>query len=242
MMQAAAREPTVWMVAALTFLMATASGDARAEPAPELQDACPAGDAERLAFLEGRLEDGAGYARKWWYAWNSVYVLGMGVESTRAALADDRGDRADRIASAIKSSIGLTRNLWAPTHAKNGIDELTALPADDPAGCTARLEKAEDLMRRNARQSRRERKSWQSHAFNVGINLGTGILVAELYDHDQAYVSAALGIVVGEIRNWSFPWHAEGDWKAYQEEFAQRPEVSWTLVPWGQGLMIVVEY
>jgi len=247
------------LLAVVALLGVSATGETiRAEDlgegnAPEERPAdapvrrCDPVDGERLAFLESRLEDNAPYARWWWRGWTGVYVGGMAFEGTRAALEDDRGKRANSIASAVKSTIGLTRAVLSQPEAKRGVADWADLPLDDPASCRDRLELAEERLRESAEQAEKERWSWIPHLFNFGLNAAGAVVVAESYDEDSAYWSGALGFAVGEIRIWSYPWHAEDDWKTYRRRFAAKPraeppETTLHLEPMPNGARLVVRF
>lgn len=218
-------------------------GDDADERQP-LLSGCDPFDRERLHFLEERLDDNGTYASRWWWTWNGVFVVGMGFQGTRAGFEDDRGKRADLIASAAKSTIGLARNLWAPPLAKLGTDQLPAL-GSDPNSCRARVEAAEERLRETAEEGHDERWGWKSHLGNVLLNMAAGVVVAEMYERDAAYLNAGIGIAVGEIRIFTFP-QAKDDLEDYERRFGSsvpaQPETSLHIAPWGQGARFVVNF
>lgn len=228
----------------LVLLLASSAGSrAGGEPLPAdpehaaYRDCAPP-TAERLAFLQTRLEENASYARWWWRGWTGVYVGGMAYEGVQAGLEDDRGERANHIASAVKATIGLARALLAPPEAREGA------VARDTRGCAETLQLAERRLRRSAEEARDERWGWIPHLANLGLNAAAAIVVAEMYDEDEAYWSGALGFAVGEIRLWTFPWQAEDDWETYRRRYdlAARPPVSWQLAPTHDGVALVVRF
>jgi hypothetical protein len=207
--------------------------------------ACSRDEAARIAFLEDRLDGNAPYARRWWWTWNVVYVGGMAYEGTQAALPDEREKRAAGIANAVKSAIGLTRALVARPTAMRGMEDMDA-EIENAEQCGERLALAEERLRESAREAEDERWGWVTHLGNFGLNAAAAITVAELYDYDEAYWRGALGFGIGEIRLWSYPWHAESDWESYQREFGERSvkttEASWTLEPSLHGVRLVVRF
>jgi hypothetical protein len=209
---------------------------------------CDPDDAERLVFLEGRLEENAPYARWWWRGWAGVYVTGIGLEGTRALLEDDQAKRANSLATVAKSTIGLGRALFSYPEAALGVRELEDPPIEDATTCRDRLELAEGRLRKAAEEAHDERWSWIPHAVNFGLNAGAAVFVAETYDHDEAYWSGALGLAVGEVRTWSYPWQAEDDWEQYESRFAEgeeapsEPEVTFDLEPTPNGARVVIRF
>jgi hypothetical protein len=224
------------------------AGTARAEQTPDAAlDRCESGTRDRLHFIEGHLDGARTYANRWWLAWNGVYTGGIVFEGGRAWMADDRGERADHVTSAVKSVIGLTENLLRPPPAKHGTRDLRGIATDSSDGCAQRLARAEEILRENAAESRRERWSWKPHAANLALNLAGALIVAEGFDESSGWTSGALGIAVGEGRIWSYPWQADGALEEYERRFPasglpSTPETTWRLESWGAGARVVVRY
>jgi hypothetical protein len=187
-------------------------------PDPALAS-CDAESAARLRFLEPRLAAQARYAGRWWWTWNAVYVGGIGYGAAAAGFGDERGERAGDAVDAVKSAIGLGRNLLAPPVAREGVKALHAMEPRQPGVCAARLAAAEDLLERAAQQAHRERRSWRVHLGNLALNLAGAIVVAEGFDEGSGWGSGALGFVVGEIRIWTYPWQAERTRTEYERRF-----------------------
>jgi hypothetical protein len=210
-------------------------------------DACDTGTSQRIRFIEDHLDGKRRYANRWWMTWNGVYVGGILYGGGRAAMEGDAGERADYVVSAVKSGIGLGQNLWDPPPAREGADALHDMPADSPAACAERLARGEELLRRNAEDSRKERFGWLPHAGNVALNAAGGLIVAQGFDEPSGWVSAALGVVVGEVRIWTYPWQAGGALAEYERRFPasgvpQSPPTSLNLEPWGNGARLVLRY
>lgn len=195
-------------------------GEERGPIAPDPALArCDGESAARLRFLEPRLAAQARYAGRWWWIWNGVYVGGIGYGAAAAGFGDERGERASDAVDAVKSAIGLGRNLLAPPVAREGVEALRAMDPSRPGACAERLAAAEDLLRRAAHQARQERRSWRAHLGNLALNLAGAIVVAEGFDEGSGWSSGALGFVVGEIRIWTYPWQAERALEDYQRRF-----------------------
>lgn len=240
--------PLASLAIAITVAALPAAGEERdGDPLTVLDYRyCDSGDRERLSFLERRLDDNASYARLWWHSWNAIYVLGIGVGSASAVIEhDDRGARANAIATAAKGVIGLTRGLWSPPTAKEGTEDL--LRVHDAESCHERLVLAEERLRKSAEEAHDERWGWIPHAANFALNASAAVIVAEEYDYDAAYWSGGLGLAMGELRLWTFPWHAQDDLEEYERRFAPEagpvtPETSWGIEPWSSGARVVVRW
>jgi hypothetical protein len=235
------RRIVVWFAIASPCL--SGSGVAQERPPGA---SCTRETAARSSFLEERLEGRRRYADGWWKGWATVHGLGLVVEGTRAGFEDDRGERANQVVSAVKSSIGLARDFIDPPHAKDGADALRAIPATSREACEARLARAEELLRRNADEAD-ERYSWKRHLANLGLNLAGAVIVAEVFDEPRGWASGALGFAVGEMQLWSQPWQARRDWEEYQRSFPgaeppSAPPTTWRVVPSASGIHVMVEF
>lgn len=230
-------------------LIAWHAGVALAQDAPESAiDRCEGDTRLRLRFIEEHLDSKQTYAQRWNIAWNTVYSAGIVVGGGQAWMADDRGDRAAQVVSAVKATIGLTQSLLDPPPARLGMRDLPTISTDSAEGCATRLARAEEILRENAEKSREERFSWKPHVGNVALNLAGALIVSEGFgDESAAWQDGALGFVVGEGRIWSYPWHADGALKEYERRFPasgvpQPPETTWHIESWGAGARFVVRY
>jgi len=205
---------------------------------------CGTDRADRIRFIESRLEQRRTYADYWWKGWTSAYGVGTVVESVRAGLEDHRGRRADYAVSAGKAAIGTTRLLLYPPSARLGADPMRVIEPVDDASCRERLEVGEALLKKNAEESD-SRWDWKRHAGNVALNVAGGIIVAEGFDEGRGWTSMGIGIAVGEVMTFSHPWHADDDLAEYERRFGGAPPASrmtFSIGPWGQGAMVRVGF
>ena len=98
---------------------------------------------------------------------------------------------------------------------------------------------------KSASERAQKRLRWQRHAGSVGLNLVGGAFVAGFGDWEDALVSTAVGLVVGEVMIFSSPKAAASNLSDYQQKFAgtAKPD-DWqvTLVPTGMGAAIRVDF
>jgi hypothetical protein len=193
---------------------------------------CSDGTAERLRFIEDRLEERRPYANYWWMGWTGFYSIGAVVSSVEAGTEGDEGKRADYIVSAVKSGLGVGRLLLFPPTAKAGAAAMREVAPTDETACRERLRIGEDLMRTNARESA-SRWSWKRQAAIIGINVAGGIIVAEGFDEPRGWESMGIGIGVGEIMAFSHPWKADDDLAEYEQKFGATTDYSARKVSWG---------
>ncbi len=194
---------------------------------------CSAGTGERLTFIEDRLEERRPYARYWWMGWTGFYSLGAVIQSAQAATEEDDSRQADLVVSAAKASIGVARLLiWPPT-ARMGAAAMRVVDPRDESACRERLRIGEELLRKNARESK-GRWDWKRHAANVGINVAGALIVAEGWDDpSRGWRSAGIGIAVGEVFTFSHPWKAAADVAEYEARFERSADLTPTNVSFG---------
>lgn len=222
---------------------------------------CDPDERLRLRFLERRMEDHASYATWWKHGWNAFYGVGIAFETTRAVLeVDHRATRANHIASASKAVVGLARGLWSTPIATQGfptLEEADAYlaeesgevpePAETASPCRRRLEVAKAWLAESAEDSHTHRWGWIPRTVNLALNGVAAVVVAETFDYDAAYLSGAIGVAVGELRLWSYPYQAKGILEDYEYTFdadtnPAKPEPSWSIEPWTSGARFVVRF
>jgi hypothetical protein len=205
--------------------------------------ACDAETAERILFIERRLENAQPYARRWWIFWTVFYGTGVIYSFVQGAMKDENGNRANSFVSGSKAIFGTARLMLSRHTAKQGADPMQELQVDSAAGCEEVLSVGEDLLRRNAQESR-SRYSWKRHLANVGINVVGALIVAEGYGRrKKGWTSAAVGIAVGEVFTWTKPWNGSSDLEDYERKFnGGRAPVAWNIVPTVGGLQVQARY
>jgi hypothetical protein len=211
--------------------------------APPDAGSCDPDTAARLRFLEERLDARRTYADWWWKGWTGFYGIGTVVETVQAATEDDEGKQADYAVSAGKAAFGTVRLALYPPTARQGADPIRAVPLGGPGACRERLDVGERLLRENAHESE-SRWDWKRHLANVGINVAGGLIVAEGFDESDGWISAGVGIAVGEAMTFSHPWEADDDLAEYQRRFEgpAAPRVSWHVLPWQGGARFMLAF
>jgi hypothetical protein len=204
---------------------------------------CDPDTSARLRFLEDRLDARRTYADWWWKGWTGFYGIGTVVETVQAATEDDEGKQADYAVSAAKAAFGTVRVALYPPIARGGADPMRAVPLDGAGACRERLDVGERLLRESAHESE-SRWSWKRHLANVGINVAGGLIVAEGFDESDGWISAGVGIAVGEAMTFSHPWKADDDLAEYERRFEgpAAPRVSWHVLPWQGGARFLLAF
>lgn len=203
---------------------------------------CEVETGARIAFLEQRLEGDRTWARNWTIGFRSFYGLGTVVTAAQAIDEDDEGDRAVDIVSSVKAAFGTARLFTSPPNARLGASAMYEVPLDSPESCQRRLEVGESELRKNAKETESHSLyAWKRHASIVGINVLGASVADGFYDSgSDAWVSAGVGVVVGEIMTYLHPSRAADDLSEYERTYLAEKVARYELeaVPLGMGVSL----
>lgn len=221
-----------------------------ASPSPQPERAAdPAGDVlaiEETLRIQRLLHAEAHRARVWRWCWTAGYgALTLG-QALPAAFIDDRGARADLIAGAATSAVGLIGVLALPPEAPSSSDalerEMAASAGADPS---AQLARARELLER-AEADEAFARGPLMHAANAAVNLAAGLVLGLGYRRwDSAAITAISGIAVGELQILTAP---KGLLEARSAASAGAPErtARVAIAPWasarGAGIRVVAAF
>ena len=193
---------------------------------------------ERQLFIEERLDARRKHAVYWQNGWTGFYTVGTVVQGVLGVTENENDDRVKNIVGALKSAGALVDVLLRPLPGRYGADELRNMPTDTRKANLSRLDRGEDLLQKSASRAA-ERTTWKPHLKVLGVNLLGAALIAGFGDEDDALVSTALGIAVGEAAIWSQPWQPEADLRDYRNRYPRsRMGLNWEIVPTAGGIAI----
>jgi hypothetical protein len=187
-------------------------------PAAEL-DACSGEVGARLRYLEPRLEASSRYTQGWWWWWMAVNGGGMVESGVQAGLDHDRGQGALDVTNAVQSAMGVADLVLDPPPLRRGVSKLQAIDVTAPAGCAARLQAAETLMKSSVADAHEKRFGWATHLGNLILNGVGAVIVAKGFGEPGGWSSGAIGFAVGELQLWSYPWQIERTREEYERRF-----------------------
>jgi hypothetical protein len=174
--------------------------------------------AERLRFIEERLEESRRHAQLWYWSWmtiNAGSAIGLGIA---AGLAQHEDDQVNNGVQAGVAAIGVADLLLRPLNARFGAAPIAGLPEATREERLAKLRAAETLLRDNAERAE-ERTSWTMHAANVALNGVAGGLIAGFGRPSDGLIAFGTGTVGGVINMLTQPWAPATDWQDYQARF-----------------------
>jgi hypothetical protein len=191
---------------------------------------------QRLRFLEERLDAGRTTALVWQHGWSAVFGVSAVANTASAITADDGDERVAGIVDGVKATGGLIQQLLNPLPARLGAEPMRGQPG---ATREQRLALGESQLEVNAARAE-ERWSLGQHLQVLAVNaIGGGVILA-FGDSQDALVSAASGILVGEAHIWSQPWRAIDDLRDYRTAFPQT--TGWELRPRLNGVELAYRF
>jgi len=209
---------------------------------------------ERLDFIQNALESAKPRARTWWYGWMAAYGAGTAVQwglsighwndtqpaddSPDAPRVKDQAFAQDMLVGGATTALGFIGLLTDPFLTASGAGGLKSLPDSTPEERRAKLEKAEDLLRRCALREIKGR-SWGTHALNLGVNAAAGIVTAAVFKRPwtDGLLTFAVGEAVSLANIFTQPRRAKQAWLKYGDRYLnptgdidpESPESRWSL-------------
>lgn len=175
--------------------------------------------AQRLHFLDAKIDTERQFIDVWWQGWGSFYFLGGIFQATRAAIETSEAHRADLFISTGKAFFGAVAKFARRPKTIAGAEELERLPESTVDERASKLVVAERVLLRNVKETN-NRFSWIAHTTNVVLNVAAGLIVwLGFHDGLLALQSTLVGVGVGELQILSQPWNALVDLRAYQARF-----------------------
>lgn len=192
--------------------------------------------AERLSFLEARLDAGRDHAALWQNGWSAAYAAVALGQSALALTGNSRDDQVANGVGALRAVTAFTLLQLRPHPGRRGAEPVRTMTG---ASETDRLAAAETLLARSARRTG-ERYAPRRHLINIGMNLAFGGMICAFGDCGDAPLSILIGIAGGEAALWSLPRQPLDDQQVYRRRFGTGAgsRISWELVPTLQGLGI----
>jgi hypothetical protein len=200
---------------------------------------------KRLAFIGKALQDGQPAARRWYYGWMGAYTVGAVTGGILAAshwndtkvegpeTVPDREFAEGMLVGGGTFFLGVGAMIFDPFTPATAARKLGRLPETTQQERLAKLERAEELLRKCAAREKRGR-SLTTHLLNLGANAVSAAVVKAAFH--QSWGSAAVTFATGEavslLNIFTQPMKATRDQKKYEGgDFAgpsARPEAQWS--------------
>jgi hypothetical protein len=242
------------------ILQLVPSGVARAQQNAALSDDQVK---DRLGYIENALRSGQPRAETWYSGWLAAYYIGAlaGGMLAGSHWADtkiesgetvpDREFGEGMLVSGATLVLGVGALLLDPFTPATAPKELGRMPGGTAEERQAKLEKAEELLRKCARREASGR-SWTTHLLNIGANAAGAVVTKAAFKQSwgSALVSFASGEAISLLNIFTQPMRATRDLKEYEakylgkngEALPARPESKWTVSVWPGGLAFRLEF
>jgi hypothetical protein len=236
------------------------SGTARAQETAALSDDQVK---ERLNYIESVLKAGQPRAGTWYYGWITAYSVGAvagGIlagshwTDTKIETGETVPDKEFAEGMLVGSAtfvFGVCSLLIDPFTAATAPKKLGRLPANTVEERQAKLQKAEELLRKCARREVSGR-SLTNHLLNIGGNVAAAIVTKTVFHQSwsNALITFASGEAISLVTIYTQPMRATRDLKDYEAKYLGQKGVpalapqerKWTLSAWPGGLTFRFEF
>lgn len=236
------------------------SGLARAQQSATLSDDQVK---ERLGYIENALRSAQPRAETWYSGWLGTYYVGALAGGMLAgihwadtkvegnATVPDREFAEGMLVTGATFLLGVGALLVDPFTPATAPKDLGRLPGDTAEERQAKLEKAEELLRKCAKREVSGR-SLTTHLLNIGANAAGAVVIKAAFHQSwgSALVTFASGEAISLLNIFTQPMQATRDLKAYEakylgkngESMSAMPDRKWTLSVWPGGLTFRLEF
>lgn len=207
---------------------------------------------ERLSFIEKALTSAQPAAKTWWHGWIGAYSGGAVVQGILAGAhwndvkvvqdaqgsheIRDRNFAQDMLVGGVTCALGAGNLLISPFLPASGANKLRPMSEDTAEARLAKLEKAEELLRRCA-QREKEGRGWLNNLLNLGANVAAGVVTAAAFHRPwyDGVITFATNEAVSLLNIYTQPRRAIRDLENYEIRYLGRqgdlapepPESAW---------------
>lgn len=202
---------------------------------------------KKISYIENSLQKSVPAVNRWWYGWLGTYTVATGVQAAIGFSSNDKSTRQDMFLGSATTVIGAVFQGITPLHTDKDFRLITQLPDSTPELKAAKLAKAEELFR-NTANIEKVGRSWQIHALNEAVNLGSGLITWLAFKRSvwDGVSNFLLNSAVTEIQIWTQPNRTQKDYEKYinmyiEKPISEKPQTEYHLktYPGGVALSIV---
>lgn len=176
----------------------------------------------RILSIQQSLELSQNRLDFWWYGWLTTYgaaTIGQGIVGLSSS---DLSLRQDMLLGAGTTLLGAAFQLITPLSTRTMVHELAAMPANTDEEKKLKLLAAERFFAEIARKEK-EGRSWQIHALNTAVNLGSGLITwlgfkRTVWDGVSNFL---LNTVITETQIWTQPTRALKAYEKYSKLYIE---------------------
>jgi hypothetical protein len=175
---------------------------------------------ERIQYIHQALNQSRKNVNLWWYGWLGIYGVATVGQGAAFLLSHDLKMQQDMALGTGTALVGLVGQVLMPLNTGHDADIIAQLPETTKAELQIKLAKAEQLFKLNATNEKIGR-SWQIHALNEAVNLGSGLITWIGYKRSvwEGVGTFLLNSAVTETQIWTQPNRTQKDYENYCRKY-----------------------
>ena len=204
---------------------------------------------QRIVEIEHQLNRSKPGINGWWYGWLGGYSAATIGQGAVFFISNEKATKQDMALGAATTFLGAALQLLTPISVDNDLKNIKQLPDSSNSDELNKLAVAEKLFEKAAKAEKTGR-SWQIHALNTTVNLGSGLITWLVFKRSvwDGLGNFVLNSVVTEAQIWTQPTRAIKDYEEYCQKYnsdksplanKNQPEYFVSAYPGGVALRIV---
>ena len=205
---------------------------------------------EQIEYIQHTLTKSKPVLDGWWYGWLAGYSVATVAQGTVFLISNDIRTKQDMALGGITTLLGAGLQLVTPLSiSRRDLESLKQMPDSSLEDQIKKLIVAEELFKTIAKKEKAGR-SWQIHALNEAVNLGSGLITWLAYNRTvwDGVSNFLLNSVITETQIWTQPTRTLKDYQNYCRKYQSgmnsvankiEPEYFLNTFPGGVALRIV---
>jgi hypothetical protein len=175
---------------------------------------------ERIQSIQSMLDKSKTNVNIWWYGWLGAYSAATVAQGTVYFLSNNNSTKQDMALGAATTFLGAALQALTPLNTGRDAETLSLLPDSTTDQQLKKLKTAEEFLKSNAMKEKAGR-SWQIHALNEAVNLGSGLITWLAYNRTvwDGVSNFLLNSVITETQIWTQPTKTLKDYQNYCRKY-----------------------
>jgi len=175
---------------------------------------------ERIETIQSMLDNSKSGVNLWWYGWLGAYSMATVAQGVVCFTSENLATRQDMILGAGTTLLGAVFQAITPLNTGKDAGLLAQMSDSTLELKLKKLEMAEGYLRVNALKEKSGR-SWQIHALNTAVNLGSGLITwlgfkRSVWDGVGNFL---MNSAVTELQIWTQPTKTMKDYRNYKQKY-----------------------
>lgn len=204
---------------------------------------------ERIQYIESALNKSKPSVNRWWYGWLGGYSVATVAQGAVYFTSKDIRTKQDMALGSATTILGAGLQVFTPLNNGRDADLIASLPESTLSEQQIKLQEAEELFKADA-MAEKAGRSWQIHALNQAVNLGSGLITWLAYKRSvwDGVSNFLLNTAITETQIWTQPTQTLKDYKNYCRKYKSgsnsvasqlQPQYFLRTYPGGASLSIV---